>query len=159
MGYIAPISGSGTGVTWLAKLGANWSPQSMLPFNFQLDCEGSSAIPWLTSSGVPTLGTSYSVDLWWARPTTAAVLLWSATTASFDLGFINAPGCKLYVGTAPISQPAATNATGFATWPQLIPNNTALCGAVFYQQALIVDPPANGLTIVTSRRGIPLLGN
>ena len=66
------------------------------------------------------------------------------------------PGCTLYSsGEVFIPLP---NAAGTASLTLPIPNNAALVGGVFYNQAIVVDPPANSFGLTWSNAGAGTVG-
>ncbi|MCC6671183.1 MAG: hypothetical protein IT458_08980 [Planctomycetes bacterium] len=74
---------------------------------------------------------------------------WGGLTLPIDLGPFGAPGCSWSVSadfTVPIS-----SSTAIYQWPTLnIPNTPALGGAIFYDHAMFIDPPANAWGVVTT---------
>lgn len=84
---------------------------------------------------------------------------WSGIPLPIDLTPYNAPNCKW--GVAPlVTFGLVTNANGLAQWPNIpIPNSPGLGGAVFYDHALFLDPPANAWGVVTTWSSKWIVGN
>jgi hypothetical protein len=130
-------------------------PASLVPFG--VGCAG--------SGGTPSLGTGpYEVPWIGARvawqvadvPAGSPVLLafglsrtqWAGLGLPFWLAVLNAPGCSVLASwdiTVPM-QTAGTTASLTARMPE----EPALLGTVLYNQAIVLDPPANGLGITVS---------
>ncbi len=83
---------------------------------------------------------------------------WFPISLPLDLSPGGLPGCTLYVSGEIIFQLQA-DPMGFLSWPPpavSIPNDNALLGASFFNQALIRDPGVNptGFTVTNAGRGI-----
>jgi len=144
--------GSGTGRWNLNTPDENW--------NFQLNCTTTQATPLLFSSSPPALNSTFAVELSQAPPNVLAACFHALTAnAGIDLGFIGAPGCRLYFLNDFLVQSGVTNGTGVAQFQLPIPNNSAICGFAFYNQIAVNDAAANQLTFTLTRRGEPVIGN
>jgi hypothetical protein len=75
---------------------------------------------------------------------------WGGVPLPVDLGPLGAPGCAWNISWA-LSAPLMPTSVG-ARWPdQTIPNDPALRGTSFYDQALFLDAAANALGLVMSQ--------
>ena len=71
-------------------------------------------------------------------------------TLPIDLAAINAPGCKWTIG---LESGIAIGVTANASGQARVPNVTippGLGGFAFYEQAIFIDPPANGVGLVVT---------
>jgi hypothetical protein len=138
-------------------------PGAYLPFG--TGCAGSSRkSPQLGNVGVPTLGQSFQVTLANA-PAQASVFFvlglsdqsWLGLTLPFDLGIINAPGCRVLCSHDAVL-PQTADGAGAASRLLGVPGDPALLAAVFFNQWIVVDPPANPLQLTTSNGGKGTIG-
>ena len=81
---------------------------------------------------------------------------WGAHSLPLDLGAAGMPGCRLFINIAAL-HPLLNN-IGRAPWTLSIPNSANLMGGKFYQQALVLDPPANALGVVMTNAGEGTVG-
>ena len=122
-------------------------------------------MPALGSSGVPRLGTTFSVTLAGARANAAALhslgrsnTAWGGVPLPFDLTTLGAPACAI-LASGELMSAVPTNTGGTAAVPYPVPNDAALLGSAFYNQFVVSDPPANPLGLVTSNGGRGVVGN
>ncbi|MCA8969647.1 MAG: hypothetical protein KDC95_07685 [Planctomycetes bacterium] len=118
------------------------------------------AVPLFSATSLPKLGTNLTYQISSAKPTALCLVLHAISAVDLDLTKAGLPGCSLYVNNIFHVQGAVANAAGLATfgaWP--IPNNTAMCGAQYYQQGLVIDSGANSAGLVLTRRGEPTFGS
>jgi hypothetical protein len=112
----------------------------------------------------PYPGNAVTVDVA-PVPANAAVLVsvglsrtqWSSFTLPLSLAGLGMPGCTLYASPDVSLLLAANGST--ATWTFHIPNNQGLVGLQFYNQAFVVDPPANTVGITTTNAAEGLIGS
>ncbi|MCA8944563.1 MAG: hypothetical protein KDB80_18535 [Planctomycetes bacterium] len=123
---------------------------------FGQPCAGSAV--QLSHSGTPVIGGSFTLQVSAARPFSTAALLWGGQSAIADLTSVGAPGCTLYVSNVFHVLSQSTDVFGRATWNLQLPSSAGLCGVVVPQQAVVIDPTANALQIVTTARGILTFG-
>lgn len=126
-------------------------------------CPGSAGTPGLSVSGNPVLAKTFTAKLGFAKGNASAFLLiggsnsvWSTLTLPFALGAL-APNCSI-LASGEVTAAATTTASGQASIPIAIPNNTALRGLSFYNQFVILDA-VNPLGIVFSQGGKGTIGD
>jgi hypothetical protein len=83
---------------------------------------------------------------------------WGGNALPLDLSFLGMTGCSLLVA-ADVPFPFTPAPPGEATWTLPVPNVASLAGIEFFNQAIVLDLPANslGLTVtngLSSRIGI-----
>ncbi len=122
-------------------------------------CAGAAGVvPSLAGQGgsVPTLGTTFVAAVTPVAPAAAAVLAvgwsarrWGAVSLPLDLGGIGLTGCSLQASAEVLATMAPGAGSASVSWA--LPNLPALRGAVFFMQALVLDPAApNGLGAVSN---------
>jgi hypothetical protein len=75
---------------------------------------------------------------------------WMGKSLPIDMTQYGAPGCTWSV-SADLTVPLSIGSNGLALWPQLmVPNLPSLAYLIFYDQALFLDPLANGLGAVST---------
>jgi hypothetical protein len=122
------------------------------------------AVPALYSTNTPQIGDSFRVRFSQARPSSTALILFGVSNSVWvgglpmDLGFLGAPSCTLLTSIDDV-QTMAIDAAGAANHVYQIPNSIYLLGRRFYNQGMIVDPPANGLGFAFSNGGVAVIGN
>jgi hypothetical protein len=149
--------------------GPNWSgPWSHRKFAWKVNCAGGSsgAVPFLSATGVPTLGQTFKVNLAQARKNTAAVLIfgtsntnWIGINLPLDLTFLGAKGCFLRASMDLFLVGTAVGTTGASSVTVGIPNLTSLMGIKFHNQYFVIDPPANSFGLVFTNGGTGKIGN
>lgn len=158
-----PAMTTGTAVPFYFGTGATGSWFRLNPptdfWNFRVNCRGARATPLLFQSSLPSLNGTLTVELAQAPANAASALIYASTPAAVDLTPIGGTGCFVYFANQFLSQPATTNASGRASYSLTLPNLQALCGYAFYQQIAVIDAAANSLTVTTTRRGEPVVGN
>ena len=123
---------------------------------FGIGCLGTAGVPTLRAITPPQLSANFDVQLTNvpASPGLAVIASGLSDTMTgplplpFDLGAIGGAGCQAYV-SADLTQVAIATG-GVATSTLALPNNPALLGFALYQQALVLDGPANSLGLTTS---------
>lgn len=83
---------------------------------------------------------------------------WAGGSLPFGLAPIGMPGCTLYVSL----ESSFWFNTGSATsidWRVKLPYSSALFGAVFYNQAMVLDPKANWAGVISSNAGKGIVGH
>lgn len=130
---------------------------------WSITCAPVYAMPELSNTGMPVLGTSYNLDLAEAPATTFAVLASGLSDTTWSGGLLpaalpGAPGCDLLVD--PIVLTAyVTSATGTATGAITVPNTAGLVGTDVFHQWVVLDGPANAIGLVTSNAARARIGN
>lgn len=122
------------------------------------------ARPDLSAWPLPQLGTPFDLVLRDAPAQRAAVLVqgyrddrYLGIGLPFDLGMFGAPGCALR--TEVVEHFAmVVGPGGQARLRMVLPQDPALTGTLFYQQALVLDPGANALGLTVSNVGRGLVG-
>lgn len=123
---------------------------------FGIGCLGTVGTPALRATTPPQLSANFGVQLTNVPASPGLALIASGTsyTASgalplpFDLGVLGGVGCQVYV-SLDFSQVAIATG-GVATSTLAVPNNPGLLGVPIFQQAFVLDGPANALGITTS---------
>lgn len=131
---------------------------------FGSGCAGWAGTPWLATGGSPPrLGQVFQLQLFNLPPdhSTLVALGWSNTNwlgspLPLDLAVIGAAGCQLLI--SPDVLDPVFNWAGYATWTLYIPNQPALAGLAFYNQAAAVDH-ANALGLVFTQGGAARIGD
>jgi hypothetical protein len=127
-----------------------------------IGCPGAMPVATLRHTNRPVLGQSLAVTIDNLPSSAAIMVLGFSNTMStigplpFDLGVINAPGCKLYVSPDVPVTVVGSNNTAVFTLP--VPNNPALQCLKFWNQAVTLDPGANGLGLVVSDAHAGVIG-
>ena len=154
-----------TSVTWAGSTGS-WYRDAHQAASGLRDTNGSTWSKCLFSNGKynssigysrPTIGGQWYV-YYYNAPANAAGLgtmgvqgvgsTWMGMTLPISLTPFGAPNCGIASDILVVV--ALTPGSSYARWPtQNIPNDPALANAVFYDQGLIVDPPANTLGLVS----------
>jgi len=123
------------------------------------------AVPLLYSTSTPQIGDTFRVRLAQARASAAALLClglsdanWAGLALPLDLAWLGAPGCRLLV-SIDHAQAVATDASGSGSLNYDLPDNIYLLGGRFYNQYLVLDPPANTLGLALSNGGAAIVGN
>lgn len=127
---------------------------------FGIGCPASRPLG-LSYSGSASLGETLSIDLSNGPAGSAPGTLYFGlrNTAPFpiDLTSVGAPQCALYHALQ--SSVGVTLVGGAASVPVPIPSAVILCGARWFNQAIVVDGGANALGLVTSNAGVVSLGS
>lgn len=121
-----------------------------------VDAMGGGLIPQLTASGLPVVGSAYRIDLAAAPPSTPSWLTFGISRTAFgslplplDLAAVGAPGCFLLADVQATVQ-QQTDLTGAASFTIPVPTLPGLWGVGIYHQALVSDPLANQLGLITT---------
>ncbi|GEM_PF-3715338 len=131
---------------------------------FGSGCKGPAGTPRLLAYGVPVIGKTLQVGLFYFKAKVPVFLLtgvsrtyWGKTRLPFDLGPFGAKGCSLLV--SPDSMAARmTSPYGGASVKVPIPKLPVLVKARFYQQWLVYDPKANRLGLIVTAGGAGRVG-
>ena len=154
------------GPTWWRNSGVGaWGTTGYLQYpSWRIICPGPGATVHLGITGHPTLGKKFSLDLRHAFGSTVAFLFTGTSKSAiggvplpFDLGFLGAPGCRLYVNDT-IFTPAPVLPDGTARVDFLVPPLPVLKGARFHNQFIVSDPKANTLQLVFTNGGEGMVG-
>jgi hypothetical protein len=141
--------------------GAMWEYSTAAPAAYDVygrGCAGSLGIPTLTPapSSLPWIGDTLRVQVS-AVPAGAPAMMamgFSVLRPPLDLRPFGMPGCNVYFAPeASLLLPAATT-----EWSLAIPNQQALRGLLFYQQAGVVDPSANAIGVALSDAAYGIVG-
>jgi hypothetical protein len=129
---------------------------------FGAGCAGSLGVAHLAASQLPRLGQTLVVNVD-HLPLALAVMItgFSSTQAAFGplpfgLAVIGMPGCDVRVSLDVTDALVGTGTT--ASWQLAVPNQPALLGLRFHQQALVFDPPANAFGAVISDAATVTIG-
>lgn len=139
-------------------------PFNVNPWSFRVLCVGTTReTPALSNTGLPKLGTSYSLNVVKARGSSVAVLIsgfsntsWLSAKLPLSLGVL-APSCSLLVSFDLVAG-APTSGSGTATLSIPVPNNDKLVGAKLHHQWMVVDSGANMLGLSFSNGGTATIG-
>nr|HMQ23604.1 hypothetical protein [Planctomycetota bacterium] len=123
----------------------------------QLQVAGSLGGVRLTNSGVPTINSSFNLNLSNAGASKIGILWLGGTQLNASLGAI-APGCTLYSSLDILLGAVVSNASGAGTIAFGLPNNLSLVGLTFYNQYIVLDSGANTLGITFSNGGAGKIG-
>ncbi len=144
------------------KLGGSVSAGTYTQFGS--GCKGTAGVPLLIAYGVPVIGKTLQVDLFYFKAKLPAFLLtgasrtfWGRTRLPFDLGPFGAKGCFFLV-SPDLMTPRTTGPYGTASVKLPIPKLPVLVKARFYQQWLVYDSKANHLGLVVSAAGAGQVG-
>ncbi len=163
-----PFDVGGEPIGWgLRTVGSGtWVLGSDIAFPVRVLCDTSPrpTIPTLTSATLPTIG--QVLDLRMSQvPANASVTVCTGMSASrfgsfalpFDLAQLGAPGCLLRT-SIDLTDAFTADAQGRLRAPLRLPNDADLVGRTFYQQAAVLDPAANALSLTLSDAAEVLVG-
>jgi hypothetical protein len=130
---------------------------------WSVTCAPVYAVPELSNTGLPILGSTYSLDLAEAPATTFAVLASGLSDSTWAGGLLpvqlpGAPSCDLLVDPIVLTT-SVTSATGAATSQISVPNTVGLVGVDMFHQWVVLDGPANASGLITSNAGRARIGN
>ena len=130
---------------------------------WSVTCAPVYAVPELSNTGLPILGSTYSLDLAEAPATTFAVLASGLSDSTWAGGLLpvqlpGAPSCDLLVDPIVLTT-SVTSATGSATSQISVPNTVGLVGVDMFHQWVVLDGPANAGGLITSNAGRARIGN
>ncbi|MBK8975776.1 MAG: hypothetical protein IPM29_07605 [Planctomycetes bacterium] len=159
--------------------GPNWRPSWTTWFDdfafspeasyvlYGTGCAGAAGIPTIqTPITPPRPGTTFAITIAPVPAGSAALgalgfsdQLFNGTIAlPFSLGFIGMPGCWLLTSSE-VTESLTTHPTPTSvSWSIPLPNVQSLLGVDFYQQAVVTDPTANALGVITSNAGHGRIG-
>ncbi len=125
---------------------------------------GTAAMPVLSATGVPRLGSTFSVDVGGLTATTAAGLIlgasktqYGAFTLPLDLTLAGAPGCSLLASFDVVGGLPVVQGSGKVTFN--VPNQPSLAGLIFHNQFFVLDATANAMQLTWSNGGTATVGN
>ncbi len=130
---------------------------------FGAGCAGSLGTSSLAPTGVPRIGSTFSVTIDRLPQSSAFVVLGFSRTASsfgplpFDASAFGAPGCSGRVSPDAVAFLAGSANT--VQWSLSIPFDPVFIGQQFFQQALPVDPGLNALGASFSDAAALFVGN
>lgn len=153
-GLKLPIAARGTGTTvshWHSGPN-NWrGPYASAPWMYRVLCCGA-ANPSLSTTGLPKLGQSFSIDLSQAPASASGFLSVGVGRTNIDLSIAGAAGCALLCNPS-ILVPITTDAAGAFAQKVAVPNDTKLMGAKANTQYAVMDAQANSLGLAFSNGG------
>jgi hypothetical protein len=122
-------------------------------------CAGSAGVPTLAAAAGsrPMLGSSFLLELGNLPAGVAFVVMGfsdtshSPFTLPLDLGQFGMPGCSMSAEALATQLVIGSGTT--ANWSLAIPSSNSYIGVLFYNQAFVVDPPANALGLTVSNAG------
>lgn len=130
---------------------ANWNgPWEAFEFSYKVECVTPSAIPSIRSGEEPTIACPHEIGLDFAKPSSAALLVFGAARVNVDLGSVGATGCTL-LASLDVIVPVPTDARGSVSLKLPVPNDKALIGAKLRNQWAVLDPSANLFGFVFTR--------
>ncbi len=145
-----PIMKSGTRNVHYFNGPPNWRGPSTSLWNYNVLCCGT-GLPVISSTGVPTVGKSFSIDLSKAGPNAKTLWIVGIKRTNIDLGVAGAPNCFLL--TDPLGVFAFNaDGSGKLSVQNTLPNNSSLVGFVFDTQFAVEDL-VNALGLVFSAGG------
>jgi len=123
------------------------------------------AVPKLIGTETPQINDRFPLRIVEGRASSVALLFlglsrtsWVGIPLPFSLGAAGAPGCSI-LASGEVIDIVALDAAGSGRFAYDIPNDIYILGSRFYNQFLIVDPPANQLGLVTTNAGAGVIGN
>ena len=164
--YVNTLTAGTDGVGfWRDAASPAWSQSVLVEHpSWRVNCTGTATplSPELSNSGLPVLGSSYSVTLADALDTAFAVMASGTSDTTWSGGSLpapipGAPGCDLLVSPDVLAA-ALTSATGTASSPISVPNNSSLIGFELFHQWVVLDN-ANPAGLVFSNGGRAKVGN
>ena len=148
-----PIMVTGTNNVHYHSGPPTWTgPSKSVPWNYNVICCGIGPIPVISSTGVPTIGQAFSIDLTKARPNAKALWIVGVKKTATDLTPIGAPSCTLLIEPLAVFGGLNTSTVGTLSIKQTLPNTASLVGFTFLTQFAVNDP-ANALQLVFSAGG------
>jgi hypothetical protein len=127
---------------------------------FGAGCQGSNGVPSLAAApgSLPRTGMTLTLDLKNLRLAggAAIVILGTRNDAPLDLAGVGMPGCTLLTNILLVFP--VLNTGGAASLPLPVPNDSSLLGALFYNQALVIDPGVNAFGGVMTNGGEGIIG-
>lgn len=122
-------------------------------------------VPSIEVASMPQIGTNYELDVNSALAAPAAAVIvvgeskdvYNGLPLPLDLGILGAAGCEL-AASADATSLLIANPGGGNIWGFAIPNDPLLLCYRFYQQAAILDVPANSFGFVLSNATAAVCG-
>jgi len=125
-------------------------------------CAGTMPASRLVPSDTPRIDDTITIRLFDLPVDVALMITGFDTNTStlgplpFDAGVLGMVGCTLYTSDDVIS--IVSGANNQAVFDLIIPDNPALVGVEFHQQAVVFDPGANPLMFVLSDAATGVIG-
>jgi hypothetical protein len=146
--------------TWVLSYG---SPATYVAYG--QSCTGTAGSPTLgaASGSLPWINSAFGIELTKIPATSPAVLVfgisdqsWGAIPLPLKLDGLGMTGCWLNASVEVLF--VMSNNAGTATITLPLPNDLNLVGARFYNQGLVLDPPANSAGLTTSNGAAATIG-
>ncbi len=158
-----PVIFSGQDASWTG-LADTWEYGGSYR-EFGAGCAGKAGNPVLSGVGVPSIGSSFTVNLsnLDASVTAAAVLVgfsdtsWAGGALPLDLTPLGMTSCSLLV--SPDVSVSVVASAGSASWVLPIPANATLFGLEFFNQGLVLEAGANAANAILTNGGAGVIGN
>lgn len=134
---------------------------------FRIHClPASPAVPTLLAAQPPRLGQQFRLDLSGGQPNLVGFAIWSFDNTQWanfptpvDLGLFGAPTCFNYTSADSVVT-VVLDAAGAANTPYLtVPTATAFSGLTWYNQAAMIAPGVNSLSMLFSNAATAVVGN
>lgn len=152
VGLNLPIMSSGTtNVHWYNGPPTWRGPFTSVRWNYSVICCGAGPVPKISSTGVPTIGKSFSIDLSQAAASAKTLLALGLAKTNTDLTPFGAPGCTLLTNPLAVLGYTST-ASGTLSVPLSVPNDQTFLGVQFFSQFAVNDT-VNALQLVFSAGG------
>ncbi len=119
-------------------------------------CSGSSGVPLLSSTLLPYVAGSASLQLANLPLNVGVFALSLAPGLLVDLGVLGAPGCSLFQSPDVLS--AVIGSSGVASYSLSVPYLPSLVGLQIRAQGVSLDPAANALGLTTSNGLVATIG-
>ncbi|MGK0204332.1 MAG: hypothetical protein ACI89X_003903 [Planctomycetota bacterium] len=162
---LSTLTGGSLGNGYLRNAGGWLSSAVIQRPGFAIHCPAppQNIEPQIGHTGLPTLGTTYLVDMSFGLESSIAVLISGLSNTANNGTPLPAllPGttmCDLLVATDALEAVLTTTA-GTASSPITVPNTSNLIGLQAYHQWAVWDPTVNALGIVVSRGIKATVGN
>lgn len=127
-------------------------------------CAGSNGVPAISSSSVPRIGGTFSVDLNNMNATSSIGLMatglsstsWPFGALPANLSAFGLTGCTGYTSADLIQLVGTTGGSG--KWTLTLPGSSTLVGVRFFNQAASIDPGVNPASLVVSNACAGMIG-
>lgn len=134
---------------------------------FRIHClPASPTVPTLLANQPPLLGQSFRLELSGGQPNLVGFAIWSFDNTQWanfptplELGFLGAPTCFNYTSAEQVAT-VLLDAAGNGNTPYLqLPTATAFSGLTWYNQAAMLAPGVNSLSMLFSNAATAVVGN
>mgnify|MGYP001195898616 CR=1 FL=1 len=134
---------------------------------FRIHCAPATpTVPSLLASQPPRLGQSFRLDVSGGQPNLVGFAIWSFDNTQWanfptpvDLALFGAPTCFNYTSAEQVVT-LVLDASGSASTPLLtLPTATAFSGLTWYNQAAMISPGVNSLSMLFSNAATAVVGN